>query len=191
VLQEVRGMTPEQCGHVYQQRSFNSDQMRAQLSRGYNRAEAGLDVGRGVGHWATRTNNYGPKRAVTTSGLEYGSMRPSPNRYRKFHGKKSFGSVSQQSNVDEAVFGRDIDQSNQAASLKSHKEFAGASGATNDAPVEVELGGGRKNFGRIAQRSTADEAIFGRDLDGSNLDSDWKARGEFQGASGGPGSAIH
>ena len=88
--------------------------------------------------------------------LELG-MLPPPQRSRKSWGKKSFGAVAQLSNVDEAVFGRDLDGSRQVSSLKTRAEFDGGAGNRPHAPVEVEVGGGRKNFGRISQLSTADE----------------------------------
>ena len=134
-------------------------------------------VGRSRGAWATRTNNVGPKKGGAASSLGLG-MKPEPNQFRKGWGKKNFGAVSQLSNVDESVFGRDIDGSNQAVSLKDHSEFGGGAGKVLPAPVEIDMSSGRKNFGRRGdQLSTADEAIFGRDLDASSQVAELTSRG--------------
>jgi len=117
-------------------------------------------------------------------------------------GKKTFGGqISLMSQVDEVIFGRDLDGSTSTAAHKKRTEFGSTEGMAGDAVAtavhkaneafksEQADGDKRKrNFGVVSQLSQADEVILGHDIDGSVAAAKLAERAAFDGERAGRGA---
>lgn len=80
------------------------------------------------------------------------------------------GSCTQDSDVDEIVFGVDIDQSNspekKAEAEMKRKMFAGAAGLSME---RVAAGPGTRQVLGFTNQAVVDDVVFGHDIDGSEV----------------------
>ncbi len=127
--------------------------------------------------------------SVNTFGLD-NLQQPIPQRRVGPRMLTDAGLGNNQSDVDEVVFGRDLDGSNNLVKdVRKSAAFSGASGDTTRqmgeiAYVQRTYGHRRKHFGPANTASDVDEVVFGRDLDFSNGAQKLKDRPEFDGACG-------
>ena len=108
------------------------------------------------------------------------------------HRRKHFGGANTLSDVDEVVFGRDLDGSNGAKRLAEHREFDGAFGRHDEtrSPDRPHRSSLARTAGLGSQLSDVDEVVFGRDIDFSNDMVTLDKHAEFAGAGGKPSNNL-
>jgi len=177
---DAQGRTSVQLGAASAARVVQLDESQARRTAGLtNRSDVDQALfGRESGRDAAIAY---PAAAGECAGRTSKEIATSVWPFEQRGGHKSFGGVSQRSEVDTVVFRRDLDRSGAAALLTQGGEFAGALGMVS---TGGRTPGQKKSFGPIAQRSAVDEALFGRDIDRSAAKLALSAMPEFKGGAG-------